>query len=146
MSHTPLANLAALTDTLFQAEQMTMRHIVQQEARLRRDIAQLDAHRAASLALPEDQLRPARQIGADVQWQAWLGRARTDLNRQLALCLVQKARMMTALRHAHGRNMAANQIVKEDRLARARRRAQQDLITEDSLAMLKKIQTVRPRG
>ena len=142
MTRSAHSDLAALTDMLFQAEQSKMRHVVAREAELRRDIARLEDSRRANLALPDAHLRAARQIGADVQWQAWLGRKRAGLNQQLALCLVQKERMMAALRRAHGRKLAAEQIVSADQLTQRRTRDKADIASEESLSMLKRFQAL----
>lgn len=138
-----LPELAALTDMLFRAEQARLREIVTREAALRRDLARLDENRRRSLQLPDDQLTGMRHIGADLQWQAWLGRSREELNRQLALCLAQKARMMTALRHAHGRKRAADDILKQDQEASAARRQKQADSAQDALSMIRLIDALR---
>ncbi|GEM_PF-893302 len=146
MTRTANTELAVLTNMLFQAEQSKMRHVVEQEAALRRGLARLDASRVANLALPTAKMRAVRQIGADVQWQAWLGRTRADLNRQLALCLVQKERMMKALRQAHGRKLAADQIDTAAQQARACHLGKIERDSEEALSVLKRIQVAKAKN
>ncbi|MDF1668140.1 MAG: hypothetical protein P1U83_00885 [Roseovarius sp.] len=146
MTRTASTELAELTNILFQAEQSKMRQVVEQEAALRRDLAQLDASREANLALPTAKLRAVRQIGADVQWQAWLGRTRADLNRRLALCLVQKERMMKALQQAHGRKLAADQINTAAQKAGACHLDKIARESEESLSVLKRIQAAQAQN
>lgn len=138
-----LSELAALTDMLYRAEQAKLREIVAKEATLRRDLARLDENRRRTMHLPDDQLTNMRHIGADLQWQAWLGRSREELNRQLALCLAQKARMLTALRRAHGRKLASDEILKNDQDARAIRRQKHADSAQDTLSMIRHISAVR---
>lgn len=141
-----LGDLVALTEVMYRAEQAGMRDIVVRENMVRRDLAQLDTYEAQSRQLPEAELRTVRQIGGDVQWQAWLGRNRAELNRQLAICLAQKARLMAALARAHGRHLAADQIAKTDRTARIARRDKRDRATEEALAMIERFGDPRHRG
>ncbi|WP_371225000.1 hypothetical protein [Roseovarius sp. 2305UL8-3] len=117
MSRDTLEDLTELTGALYRAEQARMRDLVQQETSLRQALAQLEDHRKAALSLPAEELHAVRQIGADILWQGWVGRNREELNRQLALCLVQKARHLTALRKAYGKHQASEALLEQEKAA-----------------------------
>lgn len=115
----PLADLADLTDALYQVELAKMHGLAAHEGKLRADLAALDQHHKQNLTLPAAQLFAPRHIGADVLWHGWVGRSRTELNQKLALVLAQKAQMMKALRRAHGKYQAAKQM-REDAQSKQR--------------------------
>jgi hypothetical protein len=52
-------------------------------------------------------------IGADVIWQAWAGRARSQLNISLAQVLARKAQVMARIRKAFGRKRVAEQLLSQ---------------------------------
>lgn len=110
MSISSLTTLVDLSDMLYHAERAKLEHLLSQESRLRGDIARVDAVRQTSFDLPADSLNGLRRVGADVQWQAWLGRKRAGLNQELALVLAQKDRLMARLRRAHGRKQASDKM------------------------------------
>lgn len=63
-----------------------------------------------------------RALGADLLWQGWLTRQRSEINTQLANLLVQKAALMDALRLAFGRSQVAATLVTNARIeAKAKR-------------------------
>lgn len=108
-----IEELAQLTDALYEAELNKMRLINAREARLRRDLAELENLRRRNQDLPTTQLNSVRQLGGDVLWQGWLARTREDLNTQLALVLAQKANLQAGLRRAFGKHVAAKEMLKE---------------------------------
>ena len=138
--HDPLADLADLTDALYQAELAKLHGVAAQESKLRADLIRLDQHQKQNLALPAAELFAPRHIGADVLWQGWVGRTRTELNQQLALVLAHKAQMMKALRRAHGKHHAANQIWEDAQRARRKKRTEKRDQQEQGLLLLKPYQ------
>ncbi len=117
----PLADLADLTDALYQAELAKMHGLVAQERKLRADLAKLEKHHKHNLTLPATQMFAPRHIGADVLWHGWVGRSRLELNQKLALVLAQKSRMMHALRRAHGKHLAAEKLLENARIEHRKR-------------------------
>ena len=91
-----------------------MRDLIEKENKLRGALSKLEANRKAALALPATDLQPIRQIGADILWQGWVGRNREDLNRQLALCLAHKARIVSGLKRAYGKHSAAKDLLENE--------------------------------
>jgi small-conductance mechanosensitive channel len=136
----PLADLADLTDALYQAELAKMQGLAARENKLRADLVKLDQHHKQNLTLPAAQLFAPRHIGADVLWHGWVGRSRTELNQQLALVLAQKSQMMNALRRAHGKHLAANQLLEDAQAKRRKRFNDKRDQQEQSLLLLKPYQ------
>ena len=109
-----LRDMVELTGALYRAEQAKMRDLIEKENKLRGALSKLEANRKAALALPATDLQPIRQIGADILWQGWVGRNREDLNRQLALCLAHKARIVSGLKRAYGKHSAAKDLLENE--------------------------------
>jgi len=141
MSRGMLEDLVGLTDMLYRAEQAKMRDLIQQEASLRQALSQLEDRRKATLALPAEELHTVRQIGADILWQGWVGRNRDELNRQLALCLAQKARLLTKLRQAYGKHQAAETVLEQEKAARQETRGRRQIAQEQGLALIRASQS-----
>lgn len=143
MTGMALSDLAHLSDVLYQSERGKLQNLLEQESKLRSDLVRIDGMRQDSLALPTEDLSGLRRIGADVQWQAWLGRKRAGLNRELALVLAQKDRMMTKLRRAYGRKLAADQMLLNAVQKSRKARQFQDRSENQTLLILKEIQKRR---
>lgn len=135
MNPSALRDLSALTEMLYRAEQARMRDLNETESRLRRALGSLDETRKTALALPADTLGPMRRVGGDILWQGWIGRNRAELNRQLALCLAQKARLMARLRRAHGKHEAARHLLKDADAATRGLAARREITELDALIL-----------
>ena len=69
-----------------------------------------------------DQARQAQQtttvemkaIGADISWQAWLGRSAAALNLQLAEVLAQKGSYVEQVRKAHGKVSISEELLAKE--------------------------------
>ncbi len=129
-------DLAALADMMFRAEQSKLKGLIKHESAVRRDIAHLDATHKAGLSLPNTVSMAARSIGADVQWQSWLGESRARLNRQLALILARKERMIVALRHAHGRKLASDELLAQDLRTHKKLALKKEIEAADGLSLM----------
>jgi len=138
--HEPLADLVDLNDALYQAELAKMQGLAAHEGKLRADLARLEQQHKQNLTLPATQLFAPRHIGADVLWQGWVGRSRTDINQQLALVLAQKAQMMKGLRLAHGKHQAAKQLLEDARTEHHSRLNEKRDQQEQNLLLLKPYQ------
>jgi hypothetical protein len=137
MMHQPLADLVDLNDALYQAELAKLQGLTAQEGKLRADLARLEQHHQQNQSLPAEQLFAPRHIGADVLWQGWVGRTRTELNQKLALVLAQKSQMMNGLRRAHGKREAAKQLLHDARAKHRTRLNEKREELEQGLLLLK---------
>jgi hypothetical protein len=115
-----LRALHALADMAFDRERSALAPILAEEARLRARLADLDAQdRAARQGFASD--ARTRQVAADLHWQAWLVRNRTETQRELATVLARKAEVGIALKRAFGRVSATADLLKEAKLDKKRR-------------------------
>ena len=139
-SRRALMDLVDLTEALYRSEQTRTRDLQQRETDLRQALKRFATSRKSSPIVSSDRLDPLRQIGADVLWQSWLGRNREELNRQLALCLAQKAHHLTELRRVFGRHVAAQSLLDDDshRLKQDRLRA--GVARDEAMSLLRVIE------
>ncbi|QUJ76298.1 hypothetical protein KDD17_15580 [Sulfitobacter albidus] len=134
-----LDQMVLLTDAVYQRERQGIQRVLAEEARLRAQLAQLDAHLAESRA---DTDQGQRHIGADVLWQGWVGRKKTELNQQLARLMVIKEQHLKQVRHAFGRFIVAGQLRDADRRDKGTRtqKAALDRNIQSALSLLPKNQ------
>lgn len=137
MSLDDLIALETLTEAIFRAEHERVRDLNQREAEIRRSLSGLDQARRNARDLPQELLAPLRQIGGEILWQGWVGQQRATLNRQLARCLAQKATRMAKLRHAYGRNLAVQEMLRAETSTLRSARQRMELQHLDALSILK---------
>lgn len=141
MTQEQARELVTLTEARYEKERAKLLDLNRQEARLRDDLARLDARQLSNQRLPDPDLQGFREIGADLRWLGWVGRSRVNLQTDLARVLARKGRMMEALRHAHGKHQAAL-ILKAAELGKARMRA---LSRQDQeLTLLASLRRIEP--
>jgi hypothetical protein len=104
-----LLQLCQITAIAYEKELAAVQPLLDEEARIRSDIAKLD-NRVAEAQQRSD-LGSMQAIGADVIWQAWAGRARSQLNLSLAQVLARKAQVMSRVRKAFGRKTVAEELL-----------------------------------
>lgn len=139
-SRRALMDLVDLTEALYRSEQTRTRDLQQRETDLRQALKRLETSRKSSLISSSDRLDPLRQIGADVLWQGWLGRNREELNRQLALCLAQKAHHLTELRRVFGRHVAAQSLLDDDSDRLKQDRSRTGSARDETLSLLRAVE------
>jgi hypothetical protein len=100
-----LAALVQVTELRFQKEYEAVRSLIEEESRLRSDLAKLDSQAGDGGVDMEMQ-----SIGADVRWQSWVAATRRDLNMQLARVLARKPHVMDRVRKAFGRFEATDRL------------------------------------
>lgn len=117
--------LAQITRAGYDRERHKLQKILAEEAALRAELLRLDAlNSQARLATDESQ----RAIGADVIWQAWVGRAKTQLNMKLARLLAVKEHHQNLVRKAYGKVLVADELLAKARQERKRKLAKQALL------------------
>ncbi|WP_158965220.1 hypothetical protein [Chachezhania sediminis] len=104
-----LEDLTRASEMLYARERQAVASILQEEARLRAQLARLDR---MIVAAREEAGRDTafRALGADLQWQQWTARARAGLNADLARVMARKMRVMDRLRRAFGRRDAVARL------------------------------------
>lgn len=120
-----IAGLAQLTGMHYRSVQSEMASILQQEARLRRNLAHLIESRQKRATGSTNANDAATIAGADVRWHQWVDQRRAVINGELALVLSAKESCRTKLQRAFGRDMAIqtlqNQLEEAQRSIRRRR-------------------------
>ena len=118
-----LARMAEVTEALYLREYRQIAALLDEERRLRGQLARLDGQVAEANATLAGGAAAMQAMGAEVLWQAWAGRSRRQLNIELAAVLSRKLAAMDGLRRAFGRQEAVAAMREDDRQARARARA-----------------------
>ncbi|MBE0413786.1 hypothetical protein [Yoonia sp.] len=105
-----LAELVELTAVQFRAIQSEMAALLQKEARLRRNLAQLIESRKvrAASGFPADDA--AAVAWADLHWHQWVDQRRAIINGELAQVLSEKDTCKMKLTRAFGRDMATRAL------------------------------------
>lgn len=136
MTPDPTAELSRLMGVIRDGEAARMRRLTEEEARIRAELAALDADRCEAQVLPADALAAPRSVGADMLWQAWIARRRENLQTRLARVLARKGAAMRGLQVAHGRCEAAESLREKTRHAQAKEREKTRIEQEQSLLLL----------
>ncbi|KUJ77963.1 hypothetical protein AVO45_08300 [Ruegeria marisrubri] len=116
-----LTEMERLAEARFLNEFEKLRPIIEAEARIRRQMVQLD-EQTAEIRTSSPHMFDYRAFGADVAWHAWESRTRRVLNLELARLRAQKLVAMENLRLAHGRRQAAAKLLSQFRNQSARQR------------------------
>lgn len=106
--------LADLTDAVYRSRLAGMQKIMRQEAQLRQSLQRLEQMSTGDDSFQQHDIT-MRAIGADLLWQGWVARRRTELNMQLANLLAQKSAISRDLSLAFGRAQVAEALVERER-------------------------------
>ncbi len=104
---TDLAMMQKLVEVKYRKQQESFARLMAQESRLRASLRQLDMQMAESRSSADHQ---QKAIGADVAWQAWVGRKKRELNMQLAQVLAVKERHIAQVRTAYGKVLVTDAL------------------------------------
>jgi hypothetical protein len=116
-----LQDLHRITRARYNQRQQGFAKVLAEETHLRSELARLDdMHRDAQTTDPT----PMRAIGADIMWQGWVGRARTDLNLRLARVLSVKERHLLEVRRAYGKVLVVEEL--QSRMQQQHRKTRDD--------------------
>lgn len=122
-SNESLSVLHEIANAYYERQRSDFDLILAQEARLREDLARLDAS-VPQCDDEESGYARMQMIGADVLWQGWLGRAKTRINMELAQTLARKAQATKRVKDAFGKILALDEMIvtieKENRKAKER--------------------------
>ncbi len=113
-----------VVDIKYQQQRESFAHLLAQEGQLRKSLRQLDVHLAESNSR-EDKSRKA--IGADVLWQAWVGRKKRELNMQLAQVLAMKERHVAQVRQAYGKVIVTTALCTQIKTTESKKEARSQL-------------------
>ncbi|MGB3245613.1 MAG: hypothetical protein WBB25_13845 [Sulfitobacter sp.] len=127
-----LDDLLQITRARYQHRQQSFAKVIAEESRLRNELTRLDEMNR-STETPQTAQTEMRAIGADVIWLAWLGRAKSALNSQLARVLAVKENHLSEVRRAYGKVLVVEELqsklMAEQRKTR-REKALSDAVTQ----------------
>lgn len=110
-----LEDVAQVTEAVFQGRVARLRHVLEEEARLRNGLRRLEEMQ--TMGKDAMQRDPSmRAVGADFLWQGWMMRQRMTINTQLANVMVQKAAMLNEVRLAFGKSQVACDLLEKSRI------------------------------
>ena len=119
-----LATIQELVNIKYRQQQESFARLMAQEHRLRRSLVQLDEHLSASRSSSDTQ---QKVVGADVLWQAWIGRKKRELNMQLAQILAVKERHVAQVRTAYGKVLVTDTLYETVKKGQAQKKTQFEL-------------------
>ncbi|WP_170327814.1 hypothetical protein [Ruegeria arenilitoris] len=99
------SDLEIVTEAAFQKEYNALRPLIEAEARVKQQLARLDAQ-VQQTRKDSASAEGYRVTGTDVLWNGWESATRRQLNMELARLRAQKLTAMEALRTAFGRKQA----------------------------------------
>jgi hypothetical protein len=135
-STSELEAMRQITEVRYQQAQQAFGVLLAEEAELRQKLARLKQQAAAADLHDAAHLQA---VGADVLWQAWVGRSRAALNTELAQVLARKEYHISRVRLAFGKRHVAAQLLDAHRqsIRKKAAQAQQTLTVADVLSYSK---------
>lgn len=130
------SDLAEMTRARYQAAQLPLRAVLERERHLRARLAALEQQHQSALSRLGSGLSDQRFYGGDVLWQGWIGRARRQLQMELAQVLAEKGRHLRTIGLAHGRKLAAEGLTEAARQARKAKLEKWSMEREQSLYLM----------
>lgn len=112
MKQDDLDNIVRITHAAYQMRAGALQVVRDQETRLRQELVRIEAM-VQQNNLEQTDMFVMQGLGADLLWQAWVTRQKTQVNIRLAQVLVQKENVLQDLRHAFGRAEVARGLHKE---------------------------------
>lgn len=119
-----LAKMRQLVEIKYRQQQESFARLLAQESRLRASLQQLNDHLISSRSSDDGS---QKAIGADVLWQAWVGRKKRELNLQLAQVLAVKERHIAQVRRAYGKVLVTDDLHALETKALKQKKAQSQL-------------------
>ncbi|MDX8352876.1 hypothetical protein [Cognatiyoonia sp. IB215182] len=118
-----LKGLADIAGLAYRAAQADMARIMQKEADLCRNLAQLTESKASLARTPRRSDDAAMIAGADIRWHRWVDQRRATINAELAQVRASKDYYQSKLRLAFGKDQAARALLDRAVLAAKRDRS-----------------------
>ncbi len=112
-----LDDIVQITDAAYRMRVAAFQRLRIEELRLRQELERV-SQMVLGTDLGQSDLFVMQSLGADLLWQAWVVRQRTQINMQLAQVLAQREIMLRDLRLAFGRAQVAQMLHNEDAIAR----------------------------
>lgn len=115
-----LSELAMLTEAKYHHDKFALLPILEQENKLRAELAKLEEHSQLGRRLDYNDTSEIHALGADILWLKWIERSQKNLNIELAKVLAQKEKYLAEVRKSFGKNQAAQTKLVEHKSNRAK--------------------------
>lgn len=115
-----LSELAMLTEAKYHHDKFALLPILEQENKLRAELAKLEEHSQLGRRLDYNDTSEIHALGADILWLKWIERSQKNLNIELAKVLAQKEKYLAEVRKSFGKNQAAQTKLVEHKQNRAK--------------------------
>lgn len=102
--------LLTITQAKYDQQQLSFQKLVAEENRLREELAKLDRAARDARAEPGGTTE-MRAIGADIIWQGWVARSKTQLNLKLAQVLALKLHHLEQVKQAYGKVLVVHELL-----------------------------------
>lgn len=112
MKQKMLDQMASVTEAQYLQEHAKVKPVLDAEAKLRAQLAQLDTQVKEARDLNNSDMA-MKSLGADLLWQSWHTRTRRQLNVELAQATAKKLMAMDRLRKSFGRKHAVETMAKD---------------------------------
>ena len=116
--------LEQVTRAQYDLQQQSFQKVLSEEIALRDELDRLDALNVQARA---DADQTQRALGADIMWQGWVGRAKTQLNMKLARVLAVKEHHQIMVRKAYGKVLVVEELQADARKQKNQRTAKRAL-------------------
>ncbi len=131
-----LRQLEAISQAKYDQQRQSFRRIQAEESRLRAELARLD-HMARQANGASTQIGEMRAIGADIMWQAWVGRSKNELNLKLAQVLAIKEQQLSQVRQAFGKLQVSQQLIADLQKRQRKKKGQSQMELAIDISLLR---------
>lgn len=122
-----LMELLSITKIKYDQQQQSFQRLVSEEARLRGELDRLNFSVLQAQAKPENNDK-MRAIGAEIMWQSWVARSKTQINLKLAQVLALKLQHLAQVKKAYGKVLVIEELLEQERGKVAAKRASDALL------------------
>lgn len=117
-----LMELLNITQIKYDQQQQSFQKLVSEEARLRSELYRLNFSVLQAQAKPENNTE-MRAVGAEIMWQSWVARSKTQINLKLAQLLALKLQHLAKVKKAYGKVLVIEELLEQERGKVATKRA-----------------------
>lgn len=105
-----LRQMQILVQAQYDLAQQAFQKVVAEENTLRRELSRLDTIEKSARSEAHHDLG-MRAIGADIIWQSWVGRTKTQLNMALSRILAKKQPYLAVVKRAYGKVLIVGELL-----------------------------------
>lgn len=107
-----LREIREIVQVAYDLAQKNLREILAAETIVRNELSRLNEIMVTA-RMEAQNSSEMQVIGADMVWQSWVGRTKTELNMKLARILAEKEPHMFTIRRAYGKVLAVQELIEK---------------------------------